>query len=121
MTIGTHPAYRIQYTSTPPGGSPVHLIGIHVPDLGATSVGQLKLSLRAESTDLAARRAVGLAMTDLWATVEEADEDFVRADLAFHRAVFVAAGNDLLLHVHDQVEAAMGSDLLFAYPGDHYN
>ncbi|MBZ5740981.1 FadR/GntR family transcriptional regulator [Nocardioides mangrovi] len=65
--------------------------------------------LAAESTDLAARRAVGLAMSGLWATVEDADEEFVRADLAFHRAVFVAAGNDLLLHVHDQIEAAFGA------------
>lgn len=64
--------------------------------------------LAAESTDLAARHAVGSAMADLWASVEDTDA-FVRADLAFHRAVFAAAGNDLLLHVHDVVEAALGA------------
>jgi GntR family transcriptional regulator, galactonate operon transcriptional repressor len=64
--------------------------------------------LAAESADLGARRAVGLAMAGLWAAVED-PEEFVRADLAFHRAVFVAAGNDLLLHVHDAVEAALGA------------
>jgi DNA-binding FadR family transcriptional regulator len=64
--------------------------------------------LAAESPDLAARRAVGTAMVDLWACVDDT-EAFVRADLAFHRAVFVAAGNDLLLHVHDVVEAALGA------------
>jgi len=67
--------------------------------------------LAAEAGELPARRAVGMAMTDLWATVDDPDdqEAFVQADLAFHRAVFIAAGNDLLLHVHDAVEAALGA------------
>lgn len=64
--------------------------------------------LAAESGDLAARRAVGVAMAELWACLDD-NEAFVRADLAFHRAVFVAAGNELLLHVHDVVEAALAA------------
>jgi DNA-binding FadR family transcriptional regulator len=64
--------------------------------------------LAAESSDLAARRAVGVAMADLWASLDDTDA-FVEADLAFHRAVFVASGNELLLHVHDVVEGALAA------------
>lgn len=67
--------------------------------------------LAAESGELSARRAVGMAMTDLWVTVDDPnDQDaFVQADLDFHRAVFVAAGNEILLHVHNAVEAALSA------------
>jgi DNA-binding FadR family transcriptional regulator len=64
--------------------------------------------LAAESDDLAARRAVGVAMGTLWSTVDD-QSAFVEADLAFHRSVFVAAGNDLLLYVHDAVADALNS------------
>jgi len=64
--------------------------------------------LAAESPNLALRRAVTLAMADLWATADDPDA-FVEADLAFHRSVFVASGNDLLLYVHDVVSGALRS------------
>ena len=47
-------------------------------------------------------------MVDLWDTVDDPDE-FIEADLAFHRAIFVAADNDLLLYIHDAVNVAMTS------------
>jgi len=62
--------------------------------------------LAAETTDRAARARVQQAMTNLWATVDE-PEQFIEADLAFHRAVFVAGDNDLLLYIHDAVDVAM--------------
>jgi GntR family galactonate operon transcriptional repressor len=64
--------------------------------------------LAAESGDRAGRRAVELAMADLWSTADNPDE-FIEADLAFHRAVFVASNNDLLLYIHDVVSGAMSS------------
>ncbi|MEU5100333.1 FadR/GntR family transcriptional regulator [Streptomyces sp. NPDC020996] len=62
--------------------------------------------LAAESADQAARHRVEAAMAHLWATVDD-PEAFVEADLAFHRAVFEAAGNDLLLYLHDVVSVAL--------------
>ena len=62
--------------------------------------------LAAESASPAQRRAVAVAMAELWATVDDPDA-FIEADLAFHRAVFVAANNDLLLYVHDVVSVAL--------------
>ena len=64
--------------------------------------------LAAESGDVALRRAVSLAMAGLWATADD-PEAFVEADLAFHRAIFVAAGNDLLLYIHDVVAGALAA------------
>ncbi len=49
--------------------------------------------LAAESTDMNARREVPVHMARLWATVDDPDA-FMEADLAFHRSVFVASGND---------------------------
>ncbi len=62
--------------------------------------------LAAESASVAQRRAIAAAMADLWATADEPDA-FIEADLAFHRTVFVAANNDLLLYVHDVVSIAL--------------
>lgn len=62
--------------------------------------------LAAESTDPAGRRAVAHAMANLEAAVDDVDE-FVQADIAFHRAIFEATGNDLLLYVHDAVSTAL--------------
>lgn len=62
--------------------------------------------LAAESPDRLARARVQQAMAQLWATVDS-PADFIEADLAFHRAVFEAAGNDLLLYIHDVVGVAM--------------
>ncbi len=64
--------------------------------------------LAAEHASAAQRGAVAAAMTRLWATVGEPDE-FIEADLAFHRAVFAACGNDLLLYIHDVVGVALGA------------
>src|SRR5262249_27230059 len=64
--------------------------------------------LAAESANAAQRRAVTAAMADLWATVDDYDA-FVEADLTFHRAVFLAANNDLLLYIHDVVSIALGA------------
>ncbi|MEV7978715.1 FCD domain-containing protein [Streptomyces sp. NPDC086519] len=59
----------------------------------------------AASADPAARRAVGAVMADLRVRAEDTVA-CVRADLVFGRAVLVASGNDLLLHVHEVVDAA---------------
>ncbi|MDA8035528.1 MAG: FadR/GntR family transcriptional regulator [Actinomycetota bacterium] len=64
--------------------------------------------LAAESTDIAARHEVQAAAARLWATVDE-PEQFVESDLAFHRSIFVASGNELLLYVHDVVSGALRS------------
>jgi GntR family galactonate operon transcriptional repressor len=64
--------------------------------------------LAAESPNVAHRRAVSLAMAELWATADD-PAAFIEADLAFHRAVFVAADNDLLLYIHDVVSGALGA------------
>jgi DNA-binding FadR family transcriptional regulator len=64
--------------------------------------------LAAESASAAQRGVIAAAMTTLWATVESPDE-FIAADLAFHRAVFAACENDLLLYIHDVVSVALGA------------
>jgi DNA-binding FadR family transcriptional regulator len=47
-------------------------------------------------------------MARLWATADE-PEEFAEADLDFHRAVFGAANNDLLLYIHDVVSVALSA------------
>ncbi len=64
--------------------------------------------LAAESATAAQRSMIAAAMAALWATVEAPDE-FIAADLAFHRAVFAACHNDLLLYIHDVVSVALGA------------
>ena len=61
--------------------------------------------LAAESAAPAQRSAISVEMARLWATVGDPDA-FIEADLAFHRAVFAAAGNDLLLYIHDVISVA---------------
>ena len=58
--------------------------------------------LAAESASTEQRSAVAVEMAHLWGTVDDPDA-FTEADLAFHRAVFVAANNDLLLYIHDVI------------------
>ena len=66
--------------------------------------------LAAESATPAQRRAIALAMTDLWSTATETEPDeFIEADLTFHRAIFVAANNDLLLYIHDVISVALAA------------
>lgn len=62
--------------------------------------------LAAESRDARGLQEVETAMAALWATVDDRDA-FVEADLAFHRAVFAAARNDLLLYLYDVMSVAM--------------
>jgi GntR family transcriptional regulator, galactonate operon transcriptional repressor len=64
--------------------------------------------LAAESASPVQRSEISVAMARLWATVED-PEAFVEADLAFHRAVFAAARNDLLLYIHDVVSVALSA------------
>ena len=64
--------------------------------------------LAAESASAEQRGAIAIEMARLWSTVDDADA-FVAADLAFHRAVFAAANNDLLLYIHDVVSVALGA------------
>lgn len=62
--------------------------------------------LAAESRDAEGLQQVETAMAALWATVDDTAA-FVEADLAFHRAVFAAANNDLLLYLYDVMSVAM--------------
>ena len=64
--------------------------------------------LAAESASAAQRGMIAAAMAALWATVGSPDE-FIAADLAFHRAVFAGCNNDLLLYIHDVVSVALGA------------
>jgi DNA-binding FadR family transcriptional regulator len=64
--------------------------------------------LAAETATTQQRSAIAVAMARLWATVDEPDA-FIEADLDFHRAVFSAANNDLLLFIHDVVSVALGA------------
>jgi DNA-binding FadR family transcriptional regulator len=64
--------------------------------------------LAAEQASAGQRGAITAAMAQLWATVGAPDQ-FIEADLAFHRAVFAACGNDLLLYIHDVVSVALGA------------
>lgn len=64
--------------------------------------------LAAESADRGRRLAVEVALTRLLDAADSAD-DYLDADLAFHRAIFVASNNDLLLYLHDVVNVAMRS------------
>ncbi|GAA5045105.1 DNA-binding FadR family transcriptional regulator [Thermocatellispora tengchongensis] len=62
----------------------------------------------AERADADAVRRIDEAMAALYATADDADA-FIEADLSFHRAVFAAAGNDLLLHIYEMISIALRS------------
>jgi DNA-binding FadR family transcriptional regulator len=64
--------------------------------------------LAAEAATADQRSTVSVAMAKLWATVEDPDA-FIEADLDFHRAVFSAANNDLLLYIHDVISVALSA------------
>jgi len=64
--------------------------------------------LAAESATPQQRGAIAVGLARLWATVEDPDA-FTEADLAFHRAVFAAANNDLLLYIHDVIGVAFSA------------
>ncbi|GAA3545993.1 FadR/GntR family transcriptional regulator [Nonomuraea rosea] len=62
----------------------------------------------AERADAAAVRRIDEALAALYATADD-PEPFIEADLAFHKAVFAAAGNDLLLYIYDMISIALRS------------
>jgi DNA-binding FadR family transcriptional regulator len=64
--------------------------------------------LAAEQAGPAERGLVAAAMARLWATVGDSDQ-FIQADLAFHRAICAACGNDLLLYIHDVMSVALSA------------
>jgi GntR family galactonate operon transcriptional repressor len=64
--------------------------------------------LAAESASAEQRTAIAVEMARLWATIDDPDA-FIEADLTFHRAVFAAANNDLLLYIHDVVSVAFSA------------
>lgn len=64
--------------------------------------------LAAESASTEQRATISVEMARLWATVDVPDA-YIEADLAFHRAVFAAANNDLLLYIHDVISVAFGA------------
>ncbi|RVX38584.1 GntR family transcriptional regulator [Nonomuraea polychroma] len=62
----------------------------------------------AERADASAVRRVDEALAALYATADD-PEPFIEADLAFHKAVFAAADNDLLLYIYDMISIALRS------------
>jgi GntR family transcriptional regulator, galactonate operon transcriptional repressor len=62
----------------------------------------------AEGADAGAVRRIDEALAALHATVEDPDA-FIAADLEFHRAVFAAADNDLLLCIYEAISVALHS------------
>jgi GntR family galactonate operon transcriptional repressor len=91
-----------RFTPSPGAGDLRALAGLRV----ALEPGAARLA--AETATAAQRSTIAAAMARLWATVDEPDA-FVQADLAFHRAVCEAAGNDLLLYIHDVVSVALNA------------
>jgi DNA-binding FadR family transcriptional regulator len=62
----------------------------------------------AERADAAAVQQIDQALAALHATVDDPDA-FIEADLAFHRAIFAASENDLLLYIHEVISIALRS------------
>jgi GntR family transcriptional regulator, galactonate operon transcriptional repressor len=91
-----------RFTPSPSAGDIRALAGLRV----ALEPGAARLA--AETATAAQRSTIAAAMARLWATVDEPDA-FVQADVGFHRAVFEAASNDLLLYIHDVVSVALGA------------
>ena len=91
---------RWRFTPPSPGADVAALADLRV----ALEPGAARLA--AESEDVRARRSVEQAMSRLWAAVDDPQE-FIRADLDFHRAVFEASGNDFLIYVNEVVSSAM--------------
>ncbi|MGH3490106.1 MAG: FadR/GntR family transcriptional regulator [Actinopolymorphaceae bacterium] len=62
----------------------------------------------AERADAAANQRIAEALAALYATADDL-QAFIEADLAFHRAIFAASGNDLLLYLHEVMSIALRS------------
>ena len=91
-----------RFAPSPSAGDIRALAGLRV----ALEPGAARLAAETASTQQ--RSAIAVAMARLWATVDEPDA-FIEADLDFHRAVFSAANNDLLLFIHDVVSVALSA------------
>lgn len=64
-TVDGKPARQVRYTLTTAGKPTMHYAGVHLSNLGATSMGPLKLTMRAESSDPARLQEA----TDAFATI----------------------------------------------------
>ncbi|GAB3427821.1 FadR/GntR family transcriptional regulator [Flindersiella endophytica] len=62
----------------------------------------------AERADARGRQHIAETLAALYATADEPDA-FIQADLAFHRAVFAACDNDLLLYLYEVISIALRS------------
>ncbi|GAA2895859.1 FadR/GntR family transcriptional regulator [Streptosporangium fragile] len=62
----------------------------------------------AERADAEGVRRIDEALAALYATADDPDA-FIEADLGFHRAVFAASGNDLLLYIYEMISIALRS------------
>lgn len=78
-------------------------------------LGSMRVALEPEAARLAARARdrdlvgpIRSAYERMAATVNRPDE-FIAADLAFHRAIFQAGGNRLLVHLNELMSAALAS------------
>lgn len=91
-----------RFAPSPSAGDIRALAGLRV----ALEPGAARLA--AETANTQQRSAIAVATARLWATVDDPDA-FIEADLDFHRAVFGAANNDLLLFIHDVVSVALSA------------
>ncbi|HEY8456798.1 MAG TPA: FadR/GntR family transcriptional regulator [Actinopolymorphaceae bacterium] len=62
----------------------------------------------AERADAAANQRIAETLAALYATADDL-EAFIEADLAFHRAIFAASQNDLLLYLYEVISIALRS------------
>ena len=89
-----------RFTPSPGAGDIRALAGLRV----ALEPGAARLA--AESATAGQRTVIAVAMARLWAAADDPGA-YIEADLGFHRAVFAAANNDLLLYIHDAVSVAL--------------
>jgi GntR family transcriptional regulator, galactonate operon transcriptional repressor len=62
----------------------------------------------AERADAAANQRIAGTLAALYATADDL-QAFIEADLAFHRSIFAASGNDLLLYLYEVISIALRS------------
>jgi GntR family transcriptional regulator, galactonate operon transcriptional repressor len=91
-----------RFASSPGADDILALAGLRV----ALEPGAARLAAETATTEQRSR--IAMAMAKLWAAVDDPNA-FTEADLNFHRAVFSAANNDLLLYIHDVIGVALGA------------
>jgi GntR family transcriptional regulator, galactonate operon transcriptional repressor len=83
---------------------------VHLEELGSIRVAlepeAARLAARARDRDVTA--PIRSAFERMAATVSRPDE-FIEADLAFHRAIFQAGGNQLLVHLNELMSSALAT------------